>query len=87
MNETLPRLRGRAGSMPVSHIYAIGRIEARFPRFSVEKEFAQVAGRAETAGQTDQQMFYKRSPKPKSAPRSRSRRYTSRVPAQAIASS
>src|SRR5262245_7627918 len=44
-----------AGSMPVSHIYAIGRIEARFPRVSVEKEFAQAVGRAETAGQTDQQ--------------------------------
>ena len=44
--------------MPVAYIYAIGRIEARFPRLSVEKEFAQAAGRAETAGQTDQQTFY-----------------------------
>ena len=47
-----------AGSMPVSHVYAIGQIEARLPRLSVEKEFAQAAGRAETAGQTDQQVFY-----------------------------
>ena len=38
--------------------YAIGRIEARFPRLSVEKEFAQATGRAETAGQTDQQAFH-----------------------------
>jgi hypothetical protein len=38
-------------------VYAIGRIEARFPRLSVEKEFAQATGRAETAGQTDQQAF------------------------------
>jgi hypothetical protein len=39
-------------------VYAIGRIEARFPRLSVEKEFAQVTGRSETAGQTDQQAFF-----------------------------
>src|SRR5262249_42880730 len=51
---------------PASHVYAIGRIEARFPRLSVEKEFAQSAGRAETAGQTDQQMFYNVLSKPES---------------------
>jgi hypothetical protein len=50
--------------MPVSHVYAIGRIEARFPRLSVEKEFAQATGRAETAGQTDQEAFYKVLSKP-----------------------
>jgi hypothetical protein len=55
-----------AGSMAVSHIYGIGRIEARFPRLSVEKEFAQAAGRAETAGQTDQQTFYNVLTKPES---------------------
>jgi cyclic patellamide precursor peptide PatG len=53
-----PTCAGAAGSMPVSYVYTIGRIEARFPRLSVEKEFAQATGRAETAGQTDQQMFY-----------------------------
>jgi hypothetical protein len=47
-------------------VYTIGRIEARFPRLSVEKEFAQAAGRAETAGQTDQQMFYNVLSKPES---------------------
>ena len=52
--------------MPISHVYAIGRIEARFPRLSVEKEFAQAAGRAETAGQTDQQAFYNVLSKPES---------------------
>ena len=36
-------------------VYAIGRVEARFPNLSVEKEFAQATGRAETAGKTDQQ--------------------------------
>jgi hypothetical protein len=44
--------------MPNPYVYAIGRIEARFPRLSVEKEFAQAAGRTETAGQTDQQTFF-----------------------------
>jgi PatG Domain len=52
--------------LPVPHIYTIGRIEARLPRLSVEKEFAQAAGRAETAGQTDQQAFYKVLSKPES---------------------
>jgi hypothetical protein len=41
-----------------SYIYALGQIETRFPRPSVEKEVAQATGRAETAGQTDQQAFY-----------------------------
>jgi hypothetical protein len=42
----------------VSYVYAIGRIEARFPTLAAEKEFAQVAGRTETAGKTDQQAFH-----------------------------
>jgi hypothetical protein len=41
-----------------SYVYAMGTIEARFPRPSVEKEFAQATGRAETAGRTDQQVFH-----------------------------
>ena len=53
-----PTCVGGAGAMSMSYVYALGRIEARFPRLSVEKEFAQVAGRAETAGKTDQQVFY-----------------------------
>jgi PatG Domain len=55
-----PTCAGTASSspIPVSYVYAIGRIEARFPRLSVEKEFAQATGRAETAGQTDQQAFH-----------------------------
>jgi hypothetical protein len=54
---------GAAGLSPnaagkVSYIYAIGRIEARFPNLSSEKEFAQATGRAGTAGKTDQQAFH-----------------------------
>jgi hypothetical protein len=37
------------------YIYALGRIEPRFPSLGVEKEFAQATGRAETAGLTDRQ--------------------------------
>jgi hypothetical protein len=42
----------------VSYVYAIGRIEARFPNLSAEKEFAQATGRVDTAGKTDQQTFH-----------------------------
>jgi len=45
------------GQMPMAYVYALGRIEARFPNLSVEKEFAQAAGRADTAGKTDPQVF------------------------------
>jgi hypothetical protein len=39
-----------------SYVYAIGRVEPRFPSLAVEKEFAQVVGRAEdTAGLTDRE--------------------------------
>lgn len=41
-----------------SYVYAIGRIEARFPNLCTEKEFAQASGRAETKGKTDQQVFH-----------------------------
>lgn len=41
-----------------SYVYALGQIEARFPRLSVEKEFAQASGRADTAGKTDQQVLF-----------------------------
>jgi hypothetical protein len=36
-------------------VYALGRVEARFPSLAVEKEFAQVTGRSETAGLTDRE--------------------------------
>jgi hypothetical protein len=41
--------------MPASYVYALGRIEPRFPQLSVEKEFAQATGRAETVNLTDRQ--------------------------------
>jgi len=43
-------------SMPAyAFVYALGRIEPRFPSPGVEKEFAQVTGRAETKGKTDRE--------------------------------
>jgi hypothetical protein len=44
-------------TVTLSHIYAIGRVEARFPSIAAEKEFAQATGRTDTAGKTDQQTF------------------------------
>jgi hypothetical protein len=46
---------GDAGPTTYPYVYALGRIEPRFPRLEVEKEFAQVTGRANTAGLTDRQ--------------------------------
>src|SRR5215471_21453799 len=41
------------------HVYVVGHIEARSPSPSVEKEFAQATGRADTAGLTDRQAVQK----------------------------
>jgi hypothetical protein len=53
-------MEGPSSSNPVSYsfVYALGKIQPRFPRPSLEKEYAQVLGRAaETAGQTDPQVM------------------------------
>lgn len=49
---------GAAGSSPPSYVYTLGRVGWRFPSQSVEKEFAQVTARAETAGLTDRQAIH-----------------------------
>jgi PatG C-terminal len=59
-----PTCSAGAASGPASYIYALGRIEARFPRLSVEKEFAQVTRQSETGGKTDQQVFQEVLSKP-----------------------
>lgn len=38
-----------------SFVYALGRIEPRFPRLDVEKEFVQATGRADVIGLTDRE--------------------------------
>jgi hypothetical protein len=46
-----PTCAGAAGAP--SFVYALGRIEVRFPNLAAEKELAQATGRADTAGKTD----------------------------------
>ena len=41
-----------------AYVYALGRVEPRFPRLAVEKELAQATGHAETAGLTDRQALH-----------------------------
>jgi hypothetical protein len=41
-----------------TYIYAIGRVDVRFPSLAVEKEFAQAAGREDTAGLSDRQALH-----------------------------
>src|SRR5881394_3935836 len=48
---------GAAASNAASFVYALGRIEARFPSLAAEKEFAQATGRTDTAKKTNQQTF------------------------------
>jgi hypothetical protein len=41
-----------------NYVFAIGRIEMRFPSLAVEKEFAQATGRSNTAGLTDREAVH-----------------------------
>ncbi|MGB8881252.1 MAG: hypothetical protein WCD11_33455 [Solirubrobacteraceae bacterium] len=41
-----------------SFVYALGRIEPRFPGLSLEKEFAQATGRSATQGLTDREAMH-----------------------------
>jgi hypothetical protein len=54
-----PTCGGGVASTPPSYVYALGRIEARFPRLSVEKEFSQATGQGDTSGLTDRQVLHK----------------------------
>jgi hypothetical protein len=45
-------------SVVPGYVYAIGRVEPRFATLASEKEFAQAAGRAETAGLTDRRVLH-----------------------------
>jgi hypothetical protein len=44
-----------SGAAPLSFVYAIGKVEPRFPNLATEKEFTQAIGRAATTGLTDLQ--------------------------------
>jgi hypothetical protein len=47
-----------SGGKAPSWVYAIGRIEARFPSLAIEKEYAQILGRDQTGGLTDRQALH-----------------------------
>jgi hypothetical protein len=46
------------GAETVSYVFALGRIEPRFPSLAAEKEFAQATARAETVGLSDRQALH-----------------------------
>ena len=46
------------GSESRSYVYTVGRVEARFPHPSVEKEFAQVTAKTDTKGKNDRETFH-----------------------------
>ena len=47
-----------AGTTAPVYVYALGRVEPRFPTLGVEKEFVQATGRADLAGLTDHEALY-----------------------------
>jgi hypothetical protein len=40
-----------------AYVYALGRVQPRFPSISIEKEFSQAVARSDTSGQTDRQVM------------------------------
>jgi hypothetical protein len=52
-HDLCPTCAATGADTPLSYVYALGKIEPRFPKLSVEKEFAQATGRAETAHLSD----------------------------------
>lgn len=46
------------GTRPPNFVYTLGRVEPRFPRLALEKEFAQATGREATAGLTNRQALH-----------------------------
>ena len=61
------RTREAGTAVAGGYVYALGRIEARFPNLSVEKEFAQATARAATAGLSDREMLQTVLTKPENA--------------------
>jgi hypothetical protein len=52
------------GAGKEAFVYALGRIEPRFPRLSVEKEFAQATARDDAGGLTDREAMHAALSKP-----------------------
>ncbi len=49
---------GSGGAVPPRHVYALGRIEVRFPTLGLEKEYSQVGGRTDAVGLTDRELLH-----------------------------
>jgi hypothetical protein len=57
-DKACPQCAAGTGLAEPAFVYAVGQVEARFPKLGVEKEFAQVAGRSDTAGKTDREVLH-----------------------------
>ena len=57
-SEVPPSPRPNGGTATPAYVYAIGRVEPRFPTLSAEKEFVQATGRVDAAGLTDRQALH-----------------------------
>ena len=55
LRSSCPHCGGAPSAGEYPSVYALGRVEPRFPKVGIEKEFAQVIGRRNAAGQTDRQ--------------------------------
>jgi hypothetical protein len=56
--ESCPTCSASAAANAVQYIYAIGRIQTRFPSLGIEKEFAQAVKQVNAAGLTDNETLY-----------------------------
>ena len=53
-----PTCGSRSGSQVQSFVFALGSVDPRFPSSSVEKEYAQVVGRADSGGLANRELLY-----------------------------
>ena len=59
-----PTCGSRSGSQAQSFVFALGSVDPRFPSSSVEKEYAQVVGRADSGGLANRELLYSILTKP-----------------------
>ena len=57
-SEVPPSPRPNGWTATPAYVYAIGKVEPRFPTLSAEKEFAQATGRADGCGLADRQALH-----------------------------
>lgn len=52
-----PEPQGDGAAQRPAYVYALGRVQPRFPGLALEKEFAQAVGRSDTSGLTERQVM------------------------------